>query len=375
MKTELAAQLLSNLVDLGDDLDTSLPRLQANATWKWDSYEGFRAGQRFLESLARWLQEFENGAARRRWLDFVLDDLVFISAHELDHVIATAYETALRPAFIRRAAARIAVQPYLTAQITASPIFKEEQRRTLIIGLSDGARLDQLRRSNSELSHEQYAPSIDLDGQKGVELLTKLDKALTTFGSSAERRFAHVVLVDDFYGSGTSLIDLDDNHTLSEPRLKGKVGKFYHSCVTPVYDQQTVDNPQAPKNSRLLTVDFDVTILLYVASDQAVTHIESTLERAGLNWKLQVIQPIPESKRVTDAKLIGDCRNFWDPALEDEHKGNSSLGYRDCALPLVLHHNAPNNSVCPLWADSNGRGEKNRHALFPRYERHHKDRP
>ena len=41
--------------------------------------------------------------------------------------------------------------------------------------------------------------------------------------------------------------------------------------------------------------------------------------------------------------------------LEDEHKKRAARGYKECALPVVLYHNSPNNSVSPLWADSTGR--------------------
>ena len=69
------------------------------------------------------------------------------------------------------------------------------------------------------------------------------------------------------------------------------------------------------------------------------------------------------------------CHDYYDPATADEHKGDTPLGYEDCALPLVLAHNTPNNSVCLLWAESSADVGLGRHALFPRYERHHKDRP
>ncbi|MFH5231503.1 hypothetical protein [Antrihabitans spumae] len=365
MKTELAGELLSAVVDLGDDLDSILPRLEAKAAWKWDSYEGFRAGQRFLESLARWLQEFEE-PARRRWLEFVLETMVFVSAHELDHLIATAYETVLRPVFIRRTAERIGLPHHRIAEVTASLEFREEQRRTLIVGLSDGARLDQLRRSNVDLSHEQYAATVHSASDRAAELVEKLDNALAIMESTAERAFSHVVLVDDFYGSGTSLINWSVEDADGNRRLKGKIEKF-RCAIAQVAN--------AGNHPPLLEKNYDATILLYIASEEAADHIRKTLAEAKLPWDLRVMQLIPRSSKITDPELLADCRKFWDSDLEDEHKSYAALGYRDCALPLVLHHNAPNNSVCPLWADSTGRGDKNRHALFPRYERHHKDRP
>jgi hypothetical protein len=70
------------------------------------------------------------------------------------------------------------------------------------------------------------------------------------------------------------------------------------------------------------------------------------------------------------------CRAYYDPDTADQHKSDTPIGYDDCALPLVLGHNTPNNSVCLLWAESpEGPNSNQRKALFPRYERHHRDRP
>ena len=67
---------------------------------------------------------------------------------------------------------------------------------------------------------------------------------------------------------------------------------------------------------------------------------------------------------------------YYDDVMTDEHKGSAPLGYAGCELPLVLSHNTPNNSVSLLWADTTAEPQSmGRRALFPRYERHHKDRP
>jgi len=45
---------------------------------------------------------------------------------------------------------------------------------------------------------------------------------------------------------------------------------------------------------------------------------------------------------------------------------DAKYGYGDCGLPVVLHHNTPNNSLALLWSydDRAVRG------LFPRVQRH-----
>lgn len=374
MKTSLANQLLRTLVGLDEEEEAELVRqLMTMAELKWDSYEGFRAGQRFMESLARWLQGFSDQPTRRRWLDFVLNRLIFVSAAEVDHLIAVTYPDFIRPAVLERAAAASGIARHRKAQLMNAPAFKVEQRRILVFALSDGARLDVLRR-NSDLSHEQFLPQPAVPDTRREDLRKKLERALTVHGGEGEEpTFNHLLLVDDFYGSGTSLIDLVEGGDGS-PTLDGKVAKFREHA-----DSLTVASNDMPA---LLAKDYSATILLYMASRRAKQHIEDCLARAGLanRWGLDVVQVFDEDCRVTDAELLADCDVFWDPVLEDEHKKCAARGYRDGALPVVLYHNAPNNSVSPLWADSTGRRRQGsesleRRALFPRYERHHSDRP
>ena len=121
-------------------------------------------------------------------------------------------------------------------------------------------------------------------------------------------------------------------------------------------------------------------ILLYVATAQAVDHVATT--KAGIgdlgDWTIDVVQPLGPDVRVdqTDPAMTELCFTYYDPGTADDHKADTPIGYDDCALPLVLGHNTPNNSVCLLWAETDGEGdEPGRRALFPRYERHHRDRP
>ena len=379
MKTSLANQLLGRLVELNEEDEAELvPHLMTMAELKWDSYEGFRAGQRFMESLARWLQGFPDSGTRKRWLEFLLKNLVFVSAAEVDHLIAVAYPDFIRPAVLERAAAASGIERHRKAQLVSTPAFKVEQRRILILALSDGARLDVLRR-NSDLSHEQFVPQPAVPHARREDLRRKLAQALTVHGGNQdESTFNHVLLVDDFYGSGTSLIDVvEDQDKGGEGGavvLDGKIAKFLKDA-----DSLTMADENGPA---LLAENYSATILLYMASARAKRHIEESLARAGLagRWSLEVVQVFDRDYDITDSELLADCDVFWDPVLEDEHKKRAARGYKDCALPVVLYHNAPNNSVSPLWADSTGRRREGyvsqeRRALFPRYERHHSDRP
>jgi hypothetical protein len=375
MNTALANQLLRALLEWDEQTEEEyVNTLMSMASWKWDAYEGFRAGQRFLESLARWLAQFDDPTTRFRWIKFVVDRMIFISSSEMDHLISVAYPDIIRPAVLARVAAQSGIAPHLKRRVIGTSEFRAEQRRALVLGLSDGARLDILRRNSEGLSHEQFVPSSEVPVFRRKDLSDKLAAALETFGSDAEATFNHVLLVDDFYGSGTSLMRLEIGVD-GQPNVQGKVRKF----IEQANELTTAGGHDQPA---LLSEDYRVTILLYVASERAKDHIQAALQDAGLGerWSIDVIQIIDNKYTVIDDLLLSDCDKFWDPILEDEHKKRAARGYRDCALPVVLYHNAPNNSVSPLWADSTGRTRDgavglNRRALFPRYERHHSDRP
>ena len=143
--------------------------LQDLARYKYDEYEGFGPGEKFVESLAAWLWQLEPGE-RADAIQFVMTSLVFVSRLELDHVIGTVYPDVIRPILIRRAAEELGLPPYKVAKIAASREFRELERKTLVLGLADGSRLDRLRRASPKLSHEQVylAPEIGDDTRRSM---------------------------------------------------------------------------------------------------------------------------------------------------------------------------------------------------------------
>lgn len=329
------------------------------AEHKFDDYEGFSAGERFFERLARWLAQFDM-QERRRLVRFLLTELVFISRTEMDHAIACAYPHHIKRLLVDQAASEIGMSPHQVSKITSSQEFRSLRRRTLFLGLSDGARLDILRRSSDELSHEQFSLAPELGTYAQESMLQKLAIALGKEDSDDSVAFKNVVLVDDFYGSGTSLIDRRADGT-----WKGKLERA-----------RTHLNGLASQTPAVVDPKPSVTVVIYVASSLARRHIQSMLDDFEPSWRLVVVQELPDSICVDEAQLRSICEEFWDPAMEDEHKGAAPLGYKKVALPVVLFHNTPNNSISVLWADTEHQPEsKTRRALFPRYERHHADRP
>ena len=87
---------------------------------------------------------------------------------------------------------------------------------------------------------------------------------------------------------------------------------------------------------------------------------------------------LPESVRVDDARhgdFLKLVEKYYDDVIETKHMKlggeDARLGFGKCALPLVLEHNTPNNSLALLWADTpGGEGKHSMRPLFRRRQRH-----
>jgi hypothetical protein len=64
-------------------------------------------------------------------------------------------------------------------------------------------------------------------------------------------------------------------------------------------------------------------------------------------------------------------RDYYDDSIETKHMKlggeDARLGFGQCALPLILEHNTPNNSLALLWAETEGKDGK--HAMRPLFRR------
>jgi len=351
MKEDLARRLLGKvmgwsapeLVELGG-------RLQTLARIKYDDYEGFRPGEKFLESLAGWLEPFRPDD-RVRLVAFILESLVYISRPELDHLIDTIYPDIIRPALLTATALKLNEPEHRVRYLAASDAFRRTQRSMLICGLSDGARLDRLRRGSRQLSNEQFYPSPELTDAVQASSLAKLRAAL----SDSEATFDRVVLLEDFSGSGFSLL------RNKAGLLDGKLWRA-HEALARLTERG------------VLASTHTVWLVVYVAAEQARAALLDGLAATGWGWQLRVGMTLGDVS-IVDSRLLELATGWFDPILVTDHlkKGGSdgALGFAAEALPLVLFHNTPNNSISLLWGDSTGRaGALDRRALFPREERH-----
>lgn len=345
------------------DVAKERPRLQALADFKYDEYQQFAPGERFVESLALWLSQFEAGAERRVAYDFVVSKVVFVSVAEMNHFVAMAFPDHVRQHLVRMAARATGIQPWRAPAIVQSDAYRIERRRCLVLGLSDGARLDVFRRFTPELSHEQIFATYELPEERLSGVRGELDKALAGFDAALRGpsgTFSTIVLLDDFAGSGLSFVRREGD------RLTGKFVKIIEGIV---------------KNRTGLSRIVDraslrIVVVYYVASSHAKRHLAVALQDLsqlyGIDLALEIVHELPDSIVHTrdDGQPVNDLlARYYTSEIEDEHsrKGKTDLmfGFAGCGLPVVLSHNTPNNSLFLLWAQ---RGSLR--ALFPRVSRH-----
>lgn len=363
MKHELAFTLIGQLMEWSDArFAQEFRELQLMITHKYDSYQGFQPATRFHVALLNWLSQFKTVDERETAYRFVKERLIFLSQREMHHLVSL-----LAPKMDRLArktvAAELAIPLHETwTQESAKKRLELRARRTLYVGLSDGARTDVFRRYNEgTVSNEQVVAFSEISQAKWDDLKRELVKSLSRLGMSEEAPVFEVVcLLDDFSGSGSSLL------RSQEGKWKGKVAKFYdENCV---------------RIGSHLTSNCHIHIHHHLASAQAKEQIESDLSRfaatqPAFSYTTSFSYVLPATIVIGDADrdkaLVDLLKTWYDPGIQDEHTGPDIwFGYRRCGLPLVLEHNTPNNSVALLWASSKEDATVRMRPLFARRKRH-----
>lgn len=180
MKDELANELLGKVLGWSDtDAETNLEEsqilidLQHLARYKYDDYQRFSPGSKFIESLAIWLNQFQPGQERQDALEFVKQKLIFVSERELHHLAEILYPEYAKPLIRQHVAKELGLYEYQISAIESSPIFQQWSRQTLYLGLSDGARIDIFRRSTKEVDHEQVYPTYEIASSRLANMKKK----------------------------------------------------------------------------------------------------------------------------------------------------------------------------------------------------------
>lgn len=364
MNDSNASQLLARVMGWKKTADVQdyVPRLQLLASLKYDQYQRFGPGRRFVENLASWLQQFRE-EHRLDALKFVLNRVIFLSDAEMSHLVELAYPDVIVPERINHVAQEQGISAHLVRRIVDDTRFTELRLKSLYLGLSDGARTNELRRaSNGQISNEQIWQAYELGEEKAKSMTSKLSEALRNNDlASSDAKFNLVWLLDDFSGSGNTYIRLD----AKTQEFKGKIPRIYER----LNQGDLVDQSH-----------YEVFLLLYVATRQAIDHIEYwsdrfTSERGYKPLQVRIVLPLEREVAINSTNdsavdALVNWPDYYDVDAEDEHTrvGGTHVrrGFAGCALPVVLSHNTPNNSLFVLW----GYDSLKFRGLFPRVSRH-----
>lgn len=375
MNTELSLRVLGEIMQWSDDkAREEFKWLKFMSQYKYDEYREYLAGARFTEHLANWLQQFEQ-ADRESAYNFVRNDLIFIGSSEIQRLVERFYPEVLQKNIIKSVTESFGIMPYkFWSNEDAVKEFECRKRKTLIMGLSDGAHIDSLRRANSgTLVNEQIVLSSQIDDEKWKDLLAELNKDLKTIDPKIEgdQYFSSVYLVDDFTASGTTFIRFNKD----EKKYKGKIKKFRDNIL------------EVEKDFTVLDKDWRLYGHHYLATKQAEENIQTQYEAAksaGLESAEQIVEfsyghILPKSICIdekSDTPFAALCKKYYDASIEDRHakvagNANLSFGYAQCGLPLILEHNTPNNTLALLWAETAGGDNVHKmRPLFRRRQRH-----
>lgn len=307
--------------------------------------------------------------------------------------------------------------PHKVRRILDSSEFKRITRASLYVGMSDGARIDFIRRHNLDIGNEQVLPYYETSAEKVNELLRDLRAAQ----SDTRSTFQCLFLFDDFCGSGRTLlreaivskldngcappsipqpwrsrlrfnqetneIELRYDGELSTPDqdalLKMGEGEQYISAVNTLVKKsktrETVLKGALSKAAAGVLADaLDPNAAVFfcplLATDHALSRLRPLLPKLRGPFSRTLILPgavLDARIEITSASPMGAlCEKYYSDDFGDRHTGCVKYGYDNCGLPLVLHHNTPNNSIYLLWA----RKRADFTPLFVRYERHGRER-
>lgn len=369
-----ALDAVKRLMDWEDDeAEREFAWLRFMSARKFDAYRDFQAGARFILSLAIWLSQFNTNDERQIAYDLLRTKLLFLSAAEMNRLVALFYPRVVLPDLMSRAAKLHDIQDYMVwAHDQAPATLRMMRRKILFMGLSDGARIDVLRQLNAhQLNNEQIVlqPFLDFEKWKDMDRELKRDSLLV---DDPEKKFDTLYVIDDFSGSGTTFI------RQSGDEWKGKLPKLWRSMEEARSklrdDFPIVTSPAVHVHHYLITrlakdriADEEKEIRKYSPDEQSwfsEIHFTEGME-------------LPDSFRLDgDHPFVEIANRYYDPVLESRHAGESGnsdmrLGYGQCALPLILEHNTPNNALSLLWADTEGKaGSHPMRPLFRRRQRH-----
>lgn len=375
MRFNLAKQFLVQLMGW-DDIEATkrFQEMDLMSDIKYDSYDQFMPGIKFVGNFYLWLSQFKSLQERKLMYDFVSKYIIYINSNQVSHLIDLLYNTKVIPLIRSKVfddfkARGEKVNKYNYQRLDNSQEFKSHKRKTLFIGLSDGSHIDIIRR-NSYLDNDQVLTNYYPDDNKILNLAEDL-AGCDEVKDDATKKFESIVLIDDFTASGSSFIRRKADGTFG-----GKLPTFF----------QAIEKNQKFKD--LFIEGFEIHLYFLIATKNSMNYIKGLLdeymkEHKELKVDVDCVHQLGDDAKFTnhqeqEAKdMLAIIENYINvPALTDAYKesypaGDTRyhLGYKQCALTVVLNHNTPNNSLPIIWQPERTDGIR-LYPLFYRITRH-----
>lgn len=371
MNEKLALNLLSNIMQW-DDKESSeeFAWLRLMARIKYDEYRDFQAGMRFIESFAAWLQQFQEHEERIIAYNYIKNNLIYISSAEMQTLVEEFYPNTVLPHLYEKVAKELGLEKYMIFNNdVAAQKFISLNKSILYMGLSDGARIDLIRRSCiGKISNEQVVLATQVDKSKWDDLLLNLRDATQNNNSL----FQTVYLIDDFTATGTSLLRFDSISS----KWKGKLVRFFESL----------------EGKQPFEENFEIYIHHYIVTESVLKLVHDRYSQAcdifikngwiknkdqiKFTFCFKLNNNIAINNSNCNCDFIKLTEKYYNNNIETRHTkiggvDKINLGYGACGLPLILEHNTPNNSIALLWAEADGgQGKFEMRPLFRRRQRH-----
>ncbi len=356
MKRELALRLLvSILPGWGEErLKNLVDNLDTLAEYKYNHYEMYQPGRLFFENLYLWLKSF-NEVDRDVALRFVQEQLIFISREEFQQLTQILYYDHIHQSQLDLTAEITSIPRFQVRRLSESSELREIERASLYVAMSDGARIDYFRRQNLKIDNEQVLTTYQPNEEKVKALIDDLEKDL-----AVGARFRCLFLIDDFCASGKTVLREEPASDGTSMVLKGILARLQ--------SEGKLLNALETNDARIYFCPLVITEFAKNRLVELIPRLQPPLNRTVLLPAVVLPDSVrilsPENNESSAQTIASLCANYYQDDMGDEHTGNVMFGYESCGLPIVLHHNTPNNSIYLLWS------RKLKAPLFVRYERH-----
>src|ERR1035438_2956569 len=139
MNQKLGLRLLGEVMQWSDEqARDEFQWLKLMSRFRYDSYEDFRAGVRFLERLSVWLQQFQP-QDREIAYQFIKSRLIYIGPPEMQLLVERMYPEVIERRLLRTVSGTRGIPPYLVwRDPAAGGGLADLRRKPLIMALRDG---------------------------------------------------------------------------------------------------------------------------------------------------------------------------------------------------------------------------------------------